>query len=61
MRAFADEWWFRWQQTLAVRFRAPDLPRYEALGVTHVVLQPKNRLGRPAAFENGKYLVYALR
>jgi hypothetical protein len=58
LRAFADQWWFRWQNTLAARFRPAALPKYEALGIHYVVLQPKNRLPREAAFENGKYVVY---
>ena len=57
---YAEQWYFRWQQTNANRFRPAMLPKYEALGVQYVVLQPKNRLPRPPAFENGKYAVYAL-
>jgi len=57
---FAEQWWFRWQQTNANRFRPAMLPKYTALGVQYVVLQPKNRLPRPPAFENANYAVYAL-
>jgi hypothetical protein len=57
---FADQWWFRWQQTNANRFRPAMLPKYAALGIQYVVLQPKNRLPRPPVFENAKYEVYAL-
>jgi hypothetical protein len=57
---FAEQWWFRWQQTNGNRFKPAMLPKYAALGIQYVVLQPKNRLPRPPAFENGKYTVYAL-
>jgi hypothetical protein len=57
---YAEQWWFRWQQTNANRFRPAMLPKYEALGVQYVVLQPKSRLPRVAAFANAKYLAYAL-
>ena len=57
---FAEQWWFRWQQTNANRFRPAMLPKYAALGIQYVVLQPKNRLPRPPVFENAKYEVYAL-
>ena len=39
-------------------FRPQDLPRLEALGVTHVVLRPANRLPGPPLFENARYVVY---
>jgi hypothetical protein len=55
---FGDEWWSRWQRTMAHRFTPADMPNYEALGIGYVVLQAKNRLPQPAAFENVKYAVY---
>ena len=57
---FAEEWWFRWQQTNANRFRPSMLPKYEALGIQYVVLQPRNRLPQAPVFENASYSVYAL-
>jgi hypothetical protein len=36
------------------------LPKYAALGVQYVVLQPRNRLPQVAAFANANYLAYAL-
>jgi hypothetical protein len=57
LRDFAEQWWFRWQQTLA----PPDLARYDGLGITYVVLRTPNRLPRPAAFENAKYVAYSVR
>ena len=61
LSGFADQWWFRWQQTNQNRFKPRDLPRYAALGIRYVVVQPKNRLkGRMPVFESDKYLAYAL-
>jgi hypothetical protein len=57
---FAEQWLFRWQQTNSNRFRPAMLPKYEALGIEYVVLQPRNRLPRPPVFENSRYSVYAL-
>jgi Domain of unknown function (DUF6798) len=58
---FGEQWWFRWQQTLARKFTAADLPRYEALGVRYVVLRAEHRVGAAPAFENVRYVVYDLR
>jgi len=60
LKGFAAEWWFRWQQTLGAGFRPGDLPKYDGLGITFVVVEPRNRLPLPAAFENRKYLAYAV-
>lgn len=61
LKGFAELWFFRWQQTMAHRFRPADLARYSGLGIGYVVLQPKNHLARPAEFENAGYLVYQVR
>jgi hypothetical protein len=61
LQEFGDEWWSRWQQTMARRFTPADMPKYEGLGIGYVVLQGKNRLPRAAVFENAKYAVYAVR
>jgi hypothetical protein len=57
-RDYAELWWFRWQQTNGRGFAPGDLPRYEGLGITHVVLRPEHRLPGPPLFENARYLVY---
>jgi hypothetical protein len=57
---FAEDWWLRWQQTNSNRFRPAMLPKYAALGIQYVVLQPRNRLRQPPVFENARYAVYAL-
>ncbi|HLN03542.1 MAG TPA: DUF6798 domain-containing protein [Bryobacteraceae bacterium] len=56
-----EEWWSRWQQTLAQPFDPRDVARYRALGIDYIVVNPKNRL--PAAtptFEDARYVVYKL-
>jgi hypothetical protein len=46
---------------MAKPFDAKDVAHYRALGIDYVVLGPQNRLpGRAAAFENARYVVYAL-
>jgi hypothetical protein len=59
-KEFGEQWWFRWQQTAAVKFKPDDLPKYPALGIQYVVLQAKNRLPRPAVFQNAQYVAYRL-
>jgi hypothetical protein len=61
LKEFGDEWWSRWQQTMARGFRPADMAKYEGLWIGYVVLQRKNRLPQPAAFENAKYAAYAVR
>jgi hypothetical protein len=61
LSGFAAEWARRWQQTNQNRFKPRDLPKYAALGISYIVLQPKNRLkDRTPVFESSKYLAYAL-
>jgi hypothetical protein len=55
---FAEDWWFRWQQTMVPRFTPAALPKLAGLGIQYVVLQPKNRLPSLPAFDNGTYVVY---
>jgi len=59
-RAFAAEWWSRWQQTVARGFQPGDMERYGALGIGYVVLDAAHRPARPAAFENRRYAVYRI-
>jgi hypothetical protein len=61
LKAFGDEWWSRWQQTMARRFKPADMAKYEALGIAYVVLQGKTRPPQPPLFENAKYAAYAVR
>ena len=56
-----EEWWSRWQQTLAQPFDPRDVTRYRRLGIDYIVVNPKNRLPDAApAFENARYVVYKL-
>jgi hypothetical protein len=61
LKDFGDEWWSRWQQTMARGFRPADTAKYEGLGIGYAVLQGKDRLAQPPAFENAKYAAYAVR
>ncbi len=58
LKEFGEQWWFRWQQTMANGFRPADVPKYSGFGITYIVLQGPDRLPRPPAFENAKYAVY---
>ena len=58
LTSFGEQWWFRWQQTMAKGFRPADVPKYSGLGIAYIVLQPAHRLPRPALFENSQYSVY---
>ena len=61
LETLGQQWWSRWQQVMAVPFHVADISRYRSLGIDYIVLSPANRVaGRPTAFENSKYLVYAL-
>ena len=57
---FAEQWWFRWQQTMVPRFTAAAVPKFDALGIQYIVVQPKNRLAQPAAFANASYAAYRI-
>jgi hypothetical protein len=56
-----EEWWSRWQQTLAQPFDPHDVAPYRALRIDYIVVSPKN--GLPDAtpvFDNARYVVYKL-
>ena len=54
-----EEWWSRWQRTMAAPFDPKDVASYRGLGIDYYVLQPKNRLESvKPVFENGRFLVY---
>ncbi|PYT29475.1 MAG: hypothetical protein DMG58_16205 [Acidobacteria bacterium] len=55
----AEEWWSRWQKTMADPFDQKDVGRYRGLGIDYFVLQRKNQLGgvKPL-FENCRFVVY---
>jgi hypothetical protein len=54
-----EEWWARWQRTMAAPFNPDAMTSYRGLGVDYVVLQAKHRLaGVPPLFENASYVAY---
>jgi hypothetical protein len=56
-----EEWWSRWQRTMAAPFTPQDAGRYRDLGIDYFVLQPRNRLaGVTPVFENGRFEVYQI-
>jgi hypothetical protein len=60
-KALGEEWWWRWQRTMARPFEPRDTGQYAALGIDYIVLERKNRLtGVTPVFDNGRYLVYKL-
>ncbi|HTX35470.1 MAG TPA: hypothetical protein VME43_10620 [Bryobacteraceae bacterium] len=58
-REFGEQWWYRWQQTVARGFQPSDLPRYRGLGISYAVLNAADRLPQPPVFQNARYAVYA--
>jgi uncharacterized membrane protein len=60
-RDLGEEWWARWQKTMAKPFDANDLARYRGLGIDHIVVSPRNRLKKVTPeFQNARFLVYKL-
>jgi hypothetical protein len=61
VKAFGQEWWKRWQETMAAPFDPARLGHFARLGICYVVLQPANRLrGKAPVFENARFLAYRL-
>jgi hypothetical protein len=55
LRAFAGEWWRRWQAVEKVQ----PLENYRAMKIDYVVFQASHRLaGVQPVYENRKYVVY---
>jgi hypothetical protein len=56
-----EEWWARWQRTMARPFDPRDVAQYPAMGIDYIVVGRKNRLaGATPVFDNGRFLVYKL-
>ena len=54
-----EEWWSRWQKTMAAAFNSGSMPSYRGLAIDYVVLQSKHRLpGVTPLFQNSHYVVY---
>ncbi len=58
-KELGEEWWSRWQGTMAAPFNPDSMTSYRSLGIDYVVLQSKHRLsGVTPLFENGRYVMY---
>ena len=58
-KSLGEEWWSRWQQTMARPFDTRDVAQYTAMGIDYIVVGRKNRLtGAKPVFDNGHFLVY---
>lgn len=58
-RDLGEEWWARWQKTMAAPFHPRAMTSYRSLGIDYIVLQSKRRLaGVTPLFENQSYVVY---
>ena len=56
-----EEWWRRWQKTMAQPFDPHDLARYQGLGIDYLVVGTKNKLAAtPPVFENALFAAYRL-
>ena len=54
-----EEWWSRWQKTMAAPFNPGAMTGYRGLGIDYVVLLAEHRIaGMRPAFENGRYVAY---
>jgi hypothetical protein len=62
VKAFGQEWWRRWRDTVDRPFEPDGVDRFASLGIDYIVVNPKNRLpGRAAVFENTSYIAYRLK
>jgi hypothetical protein len=61
LKDLGEQWWSRWQQTVGAGFQPADLAKYDGLRIEYLVVQQRNRLPRPAAFENSRYIAYRFR
>jgi hypothetical protein len=60
-KEMGEEWWTRWQRTMAQPFDPHDLERYRGLGIDYIVLLAKDRLADTApVFQNARFVVYRL-
>jgi hypothetical protein len=61
LKELGEQWWRRWQLTMAPGFHPQDVDRYAQLGIDYLVLVPKDRLRGPQpVFENARFVVYRL-
>jgi len=61
-KEFGEEWWSRWQKTMAAPFNPRHLERYQGLGIDYLAVQSDDRVpGATAVYENSKFIVYRLK
>ena len=59
LKELGEEWWARWQATMARPYQPGNLTRYRRLGIDYLVVRPRNREpGVTPAFENSAFIVY---
>jgi hypothetical protein len=59
LKAFAREWWPRWQRTMGEKFQPSRMGSYAELGIDYVVVRVANRApGGNPAFENSRFVAY---
>ena len=57
-----QEWWKRWQESRALKYRPGTTGRYAQYGVDYVVLKKRNaEPPEPAVFENSSFVAYRIR
>jgi hypothetical protein len=57
-----QEWWQRWQELRALKYRSGNTDRYARYGIDYVVLKKKNaEPQQQAAFENASFVAYRIR
>lgn len=60
-RDLGEEWWQRWQRTMATAFDPKDVARYRGLGIDYIVVLAKDRIpGVAPVFENARYIGYKM-
>ena len=58
-KGLGEEWWRRWQQTMASKESWKHIGYFAKLGIDYVVLKTDHRLpGRHPVFENSSFIVY---
>jgi hypothetical protein len=58
---FGEQWWSRWQNVMAKPFDPADCARFAPLGIDYIVVKPDHKVpARVPAFENSRYVVYAM-
>jgi hypothetical protein len=58
-KGLGEEWWSRWQRTMAAPFDPNRLASYRELGIDYVVLGAQNRIAAlTPRFQNSAFVVY---